>query len=174
MLSRASRDSKLYPHADPWDGQRGPYWSDASWKVELNYAGFVIFFANAAIDWQSKLLKVMLSSAEAEVGAGALACKRAIYLRHLIGEVTPLPALPIPHIVDHSALPPLSENLGVSRKTEHFRRWLHFMRYCVLHNYTYVHLTKSEHMLADSLTKVGDKYGYHSFLKAVFNLASFK
>ena len=46
-------------------------WSDASWKVELNYAGFVIFFANAAIDWQSKLLKVMLSSAEAEVGAGA-------------------------------------------------------------------------------------------------------
>ena len=83
-------------------------WSDASWKVELNYAGFVI-------DWQSKLLKVMLSSAEAEVGAGALACKRAIYLRHLIGEVTPLPALPIPHIVDHSALPPLSENLGVSR-----------------------------------------------------------
>ena len=110
-------------------------WSDASWKVELNYAGFVIFFANAAIDWQSKLLKVMLSSAEAEVGAGALACKRAIYLRHLIGEVTPLPALPIPHIVDHSALPPLSENLGVSRKTEHFRRWLHFMRYCVLHNY---------------------------------------
>ena len=100
--------------------------------------------------------------------------KRAIYLRHLIGEVTPLPALPIPHIVDHSALPPLSENLGVSRKTEHFRRWLHFMRYCVLHNYTYVHLTKSEHMLADSLTKVGDKYGYHSFLKAVFNLASFK
>ena len=149
-------------------------WSDASWKVELNYAGFVIFFANAAIDWQSKLLKVMLSSAEAEVGAGALACKRAIYLRHLIGEVTPLPALPIPHIVDHSALPPLSENLGVSRKTEHFRRWLHFMRYCVLHNYTYVHLTKSEHMLADSLTKVGDKYGYHSFLKAVFNIASFK
>ena len=149
-------------------------WSDASWKVELNYAGFVIFFANAAIDWQSKLLKVMLSSAEAEVGAGALACKRAIYLRHLIGEVTPLPALPIPHIVDHSALPPLSENLGVSRKTEHFRRWLHFMRYCVLHNYTYVHLTKSEHMLADSLTKVGGKYGYHSFLKAVFNIASFK
>ena len=48
------------------------------------------------------------------------------------------------------------------------------MRYCVLHNYTYVHLTKSEHMLADSLTKVGDKYGYHSFLKAVFNIASFK
>jgi len=40
-------------------------------KVELNYAGFVFFFANAAIDWQSKLLKVMLSSAEAEVGAGA-------------------------------------------------------------------------------------------------------
>ena len=37
-----------------------------------------------------------------------------------------------------------------------------------------VHLTKSEHMLADSLTKVGDKYGYHSFLKAVFNIASFK
>ena len=34
MLSRASRDSKLYPYADPWDGQRGPFF-ERSWLPDM-------------------------------------------------------------------------------------------------------------------------------------------
>ena len=34
MLSRASRDSKLYPYADPWDGQRGPYF-ERNWLPDM-------------------------------------------------------------------------------------------------------------------------------------------
>ena len=34
MLSRASRDSKLYPYADPWDGQRGPFF-ERNWLPDM-------------------------------------------------------------------------------------------------------------------------------------------
>ena len=91
-------------------------------------------YNNAALDWGSKLLKVMLSSSEAEIGAGCIAGKRAIYVRNLLGEMLNLPSIPIPHIIDNSALPYLTENMGVSKKSEHFRRWQHFLRYLVTHN----------------------------------------
>lgn len=109
-------------------------YSDASWKTESTYAGFIIMYNNAALDWGSKLLKVMLSSSEAEIGAGCIAGKRAIYVRNLLGEMLNLPSIPIPHIIDNSALPYLTENMGVSKKSEHFRRWQHFLRYLVTHN----------------------------------------
>ena len=34
MLSRASRDPKLHPHADPWDGQRGPFF-ERNWLPDM-------------------------------------------------------------------------------------------------------------------------------------------
>ena len=44
------------------------------------------------------------------------------------------------------------------------------MRYCVLHGYTYVHLCKTEDMIADSLTKVSSLHGYSTFVKVFFNI----
>jgi len=80
-------------------------YSDVSWKTMSTYAGFVIMYNNAALDWGSKLLKVMLSSSEAEIGAGCIAGKRAIYVRNLLGEMLDLPSIPIPRIIDNGALP---------------------------------------------------------------------
>jgi len=34
MISRASRDSKLYPYADPWEGQRGPFF-ERNWLPDM-------------------------------------------------------------------------------------------------------------------------------------------
>ena len=144
-------------------------YSDASWKTGSTYAGFVIMYNNAAIDWGSKLLKVMLSSSEAEIGAGCIAGKRAIYVRNLLGEMLSLPSIPIPHIIDNSALPYLTENMGVTKKSEHFRRWQHFLRYLVTHNYIYIHLCRTTNMLANPLTKVCDKSEFHRFAKTVMN-----
>ena len=75
-----------------------------------------------------------------EIGAGSYAGKRSAYLRGFIGEIIQLPRVPIQHIVDNSATPALTENNGVSKKTEHFRRWMHYLRYLVTHGFTYVHL----------------------------------
>jgi hypothetical protein len=128
--------------------------SDASWKLNCTYAGFFILFCNGAVDWGSNKLKVMLSSTEAEIAAGSNATRRIVYIRNLIGEIFELPQLPISHIVDNSATPHLTEKMGSSRKTEHFRRWLQFMRYAVLHNFSFVHLCSTHDQLADGLTKV--------------------
>ena len=60
--------------------------------------------------------------------------------------------------------------VGVAKKSEHFRRWLHFMRYCVLHGYSYVHLCKTHEMLANALTKVENKHAYLHFAKVFYNI----
>ena len=73
-------------------------------------------------------------------------------------------------MVDNSATPALTENMGVSKKTEHFRRWLHFMRYMVTHGYTYVHLCRTNDMFANALTKVESPEQYRRFCKVVFNI----
>ena len=128
--------------------------SDASWKLNCTYAGFFILFCNGAVDWGSCKLKVMLSSTEAEIAAGSNATRRIVYIRNLIGEIFELPRFPISHVVDNSATPHLTEKMGSSRKSEHFRRWLQYMRYSVLHNFSFVHLCSTHDQFADGLTKV--------------------
>ena len=61
--------------------------TDASWKTGSTYAGYFILYANGAIDWGAKLLKVMMSCSEAEIGAGSIAGKRIVYVRNLHGEI---------------------------------------------------------------------------------------
>jgi hypothetical protein len=117
-----------------------------------------------------ELGKVQMSSSEAEIGAGSMAGKRAIYHRHFLGCVAALPRLRISHVVDNSALPALTENNGVSRKTEHFRRWQHFLRYLVTHGYSYVHLCRTEDMHANMLTKVESLEAFLRSRKVMFNL----
>ena len=60
----------------------------------------------------------VLSSAEAEIAAGSIASKRMIYIRNVLGELFTLPQIAISHVVDNSATPPLTENLGVAKKSE--------------------------------------------------------
>ena len=68
-----------------------------------------------------------------------------------------------------SALPYLTENMGVSKKSEHFRRWQHFLRYLVTHNYTYMHLCRTTDMLANPLTKCCNRVEFQRFAKTVMN-----
>jgi hypothetical protein len=49
--------------------------SDSSWKVDCTYAGLFVLGGGAALDWKSNLMKVKLSSSEAEIAAGSMAGK---------------------------------------------------------------------------------------------------
>ena len=146
--------------------------SDASWKTGVSYAGFFLMYNNAAIDWQSTLIKVvMLSSAEAEIASASLASRRVIYTLRFLCKFDPsLKCYPVSHIVDNSALPPLTENVGASRKTEHFRRWEQFMQYMVTHGWSFVHLCKTYDMYANTLTKVETASAFHKFKRFAMNL----
>ena len=58
---------------------------------------------------------------------------------------------------------------GVKRgRTEHFRRWLHYMRYMVTHGFSYVFLVRTFEMYADCLTKVSGRHAYFAFRNVFF------
>ena len=118
----------------------------------------------------NKLLKVKLSSTEAEIAAGCRGGKRAVYARQLIGEIFPMERLPISHVVDNSATPALAENQGTSAKSEHFLRSLHYLRWLVLHGFTFIHLCRTFEMHANALTKVESRDAFYAFRKLLMNL----
>jgi hypothetical protein len=87
----------------------------------------------------------------------------------MIGEVIPLDRLPVSHVIDNSAMPSLTENVGVSKKTEqHFRRWLQYLRYLVTHGFSYVHLVRTFEMHANALTKVDQQDAFLAFRNVFF------
>ena len=69
------------------------------------------------------------------------------------------------YIIDNSALPALTENVGVSKKTEHFARWLHHLRHQVQSGLSFVHLCRTFDMRADGFTKVVAKDEMHTLIK---------
>ena len=129
-----------------------------------------MLFNNCAVDWGAKLVKVKMSSAEVEIAAGSMAGKRGVYVRGLISEVLTLPRVATSHIIDNSALPALTENVGVSKKTEHFTRWLHYLRHLVSIGACYMHLCRTHEMHANALTKVDNKGAFLAFRTITMNI----
>ena len=78
--------------------------------------------------------------------------------------------VPVSFIIDNTAVPALSENIGVSKKTEHFRRWQQFLRYLVTHGYAYVHIVRTFEELANALTKIENRHAYITFRKIAMNI----
>ena len=88
-----------------------------------------------------------------------------MYVRNTFGEMFPLPRRATSHVIDNSALPSLTENVGVSKKTEHFARWLQYLRHLVQQGLSYVHLCRTHDMRADPLTKVVARDAFYQFVK---------
>ena len=136
-------------------------WSDGSWKVDSNYAGYVVMAFNGPIEWGSKLIKLtMHSSSEIEIAAACLAGKRLMFFREMSNEIGVKLSTPIPMMIDNSGAIDMCEKLGVSKKTEHFMRWQHYSRYLVKQCIVKMHFVRSHEQLADQLTKMGDKTGF--------------
>ena len=130
-------------------------WSDATWKVNMTYAGFYIMMCGAAVDWSSILIKVVChSSAEAEISAACKAGKRMMFLVQLLRELEHDIVCPIPFFIDNSATSELTRKMGATKRTEHFLRWQHYMRQLVNHDYAKVFLVKDADQRADIATKM--------------------
>ena len=119
-------------------------WTDGSWKVDANYAGYIIMCFNGALDWGAKLIKLtMHSSSEIEIAAASVAGKRLMFYKELANEVGVKVSVPIPMLVDNSGAIDLCEKVGVSKRTEHFMRWQHYCRYLVRHFIVKMHFVRS-------------------------------
>ena len=133
---------------------------DASWKVLRSFGGFVVMFANGAVDWSTKLIRVIChSSMEAEICAGCFAGKRMMLVRSIMTELGDRFIIkgPIIICIDNEATLPVSKDEGVKRKTEHFLRWQHYLRYLVMHGFAIVFWVSTKKQPVDFMTKIIDK-----------------
>ena len=146
---------------------------DASWKTLRSFAAFVVMFANGAIDWSTKLIRVIChSSMEAEICAGCFATKRMMLVRSIMTELGSHFTIhgPIITCIDNSATKPVSQDEGVKRKTEHFLRWQHYLRWLVMHGYVVVFWISTKNQPVDFMTKLVDKTTFLKGRSYVLNL----
>lgn len=143
-------------------------WFDASWKT-ASVAGYVVLLAGGPVDWSTKTIKVVChSSAEAEVCAGCMAAKALAYLREIAKSTGFSVTGPILVLSDSEAAIAISNNLGTTKRTAHFLRWQHYLRWSVRHNYITVNFVKGSEQLADCLTKAVDITSLRSFRKVLY------
>ena len=154
---------------------------DGSWKVKgdgtsLMYGGHIIFMCDAAVDWSCKLIKVICHSAtEVELAAGCFAGKRAQFIRALLNDLHSFKVGngltgPIVFLIDNSAVGPLTKDLGVSKKTEHFLRWQLYLRWLVINRFAIVIWTPTKDESGDICTKVLDAASFLKHKKVILNM----
>ena len=132
-------------------------WVDGSWKIP-SVAGHLTMMCDGPLDWGSKLIKVTChSSAETEISAGSIVCKNSMYLRQLTTAMGLRIIGAIPTFIDNTAAIDITGKMGTSKRTAHFLRWQHYLRWCVAHHYVRLIYVSTKRQLADALTKVIDK-----------------
>lgn len=143
-------------------------WVDGSWKIP-SVAGYVFFMAGGIVDWSCKTVKVVChSSAETETSAGCLAAKASMYIRHVSNALGFEISEAIVMLIDSEAAIAISTNLGVTKRTAHFQRWQHYLRWCQQHFYVTLVFVSGKRQIADALTKPVDLTLLKSFRSAVY------
>ena len=164
------------------EGNYGVYAApDSAWKIRkanalnMTYGGHVIMMGGAAVDWMTKLIKVIChSSAEAEVSAGCKAAKRMQFIRALVNEFKEHGLGngiqgALVYLIDNSATECLTKNVGVSATTEHFQRWQQYLRWLVVNKYAVVIWIATDEETGDIMTKVLPSTVYLKHKKTMLN-----
>ena len=122
----------------------------------------------AAVDWASVLVKVIChSSAEAEICAACKAGQRLMFVLQLMRELGHDIVSPTPFFIDNSATGELTQKMGASKRTQHFLRWQHYMRYLVNHDYAKVHFVRDAEQRADIATKMINLTKYAKMVREI-------
>ena len=69
-----------------------------------------------------------------------------------------LPRSPIPVYTDNKGTYDIVRNPGVTARTRHFERWLHYMRYLFSRNFIDIVLVSTNDMYADIFTKAVSRH----------------
>ncbi|MCO5583013.1 hypothetical protein L7F22_036919 [Adiantum nelumboides] len=107
-------------------------YTDADYAGDLDKrrstSGYLYTFAGGAISWFSRLQSCMtLSTIEAEYVVASDACKEAIWLTHLVGDLGIVGEVPVLHCDSQSATQ-LARNPVFHAKTKHVNVRYHFIR----------------------------------------------
>jgi hypothetical protein len=133
-------------------------WSDASWGTHKSHGGHIVMFANAAIAWSSRRLKVIaMSSTEAETCAGVQAAKDITFIRAILSFLKVELRGPTPLMVDNEGMWHGIRNNVTSARTRYFELWQRFVQDCHARRRLSIHYCQTHEERADILTKAMPK-----------------
>ena len=116
-------------------------------------SGFVFTLAGGAISWMSKLQEIVaLSTKEAEYIAASHACKEAIWLKGLLGEIGRLQNS-VPVFCDSQSAIHLDTNIVYHSKTKHIDVKYHFVRQAISEGGVDLKKVHTKENCADMFTK---------------------
>jgi hypothetical protein len=105
--------------------------SDSSWGNNVPYPmfGYGIYLYGGLVSFASKQLKtVAFSSCEAEYAAASYACKEIEFVRNICEDMGVTLQGRLVLAVDNTAAIDIALDVGVSGRTKHFDRAIHYLR----------------------------------------------
>jgi len=137
--------------------------SDSSWGNKYPYPmfGYGIYLYGGLISYASKQLKtVAFSSCEAEYSAASFTCKEMEFVRNICSDMgVPLRDRLVLG-VDNTCAIDLSHDVGVSGRTKHFDRAIHYIRQLTQFKRVLPFFVNTHQQRADGYTKILDKSAF--------------
>jgi hypothetical protein len=133
-------------------------YTDASWASDQDdrksTSGYIFLMAGGPISWSSKRQQtVALSSCEAEYLALGAAAQEAMFLRHLVTELTGEEQGPTTILVDNQSAISMADNPSHHSRAKHLAVREHFIRECISSKQINLKWCPTADMVADLLTK---------------------
>ncbi|CEH16356.1 gag-pol polyprotein [Ceraceosorus bombacis] len=117
-----------------------------------SFSAYAFLMAGAAVSWACrKQTTTVLSTTEAECVAAALACREALWIRHLLSQFQTPPSLPL--LADNQGTIKLAHNAEFHARTKHINIKHHFIRECIKEKLIILAYVRTEDMAADCLSK---------------------
>ena len=146
--------------------------SDSSWGNKYPYPmfGYSVYLFGSLVSFASKQLKtVAFSSCEAEYAAASFACKEIEFVRQICRDMGVDLHGRLVLGVDNTACIDIAHDVGVSGRTKHYDRAIHYLRDLTQMRRVLPTYVNTHQQLADGFTKVLDK---STFTKWVAHLLS--
>jgi hypothetical protein len=146
-------------------------YSDSSWGNKYPYPmfGHCIYLYGSLVSYSTKQLKqVAFSSCEAEYAAASACCKEMEFVRNVCFDLGMKLQGRLVLAVDNTAVIDVAHDVGVSARTKHFDRAMHYLRDLVQLRRVIPVFVRTHIQRADGLTKALDKSKYHDWLKMFF------
>jgi transposase InsO family protein len=145
-------------------------YSDSSWGNKYPYPmfGHGIYLYGGLISFASKQLKtVAFSSCEAEYAAASYCCKEVEFIRNLCADLGLVLQGRLVLALDNTACIDIAHDVGVSGRTKHFDRAIHYLRDLTqLRRILPVYVSTSQQR-GDGYTKGLDKSTFHKWLSTL-------
>ena len=158
-------------HSKDIEGNAGfVAYSDSSWGNQYPYPmfGYGIYLYGGLVSYSSKQLKtVAFSSCEAEYAAASYTCKEIEFVRNVCADMGVVLQGRLVIGVDNTAAIDIAHNVGVSGRTKHFDRAIHYLRDLTQMRRVLPFFVKTELQRADGYTKALSKDKFVRWCKHV-------